>query len=153
MNQPSISSEFFYLGPYTTVSTNSNCISIVEGIKDTAFLTSDPFDPLKIKIEKLYNQFGDRELDMINIHEYAVLMQQSMRRCKESDGESKIVDFHKKEHGGTRTILGDRHLSLSSYIAVAYCDANTGQVVFGQKHGDINSPYYGGRPSAFVMNF
>ncbi len=129
-----------------------NYISIVEGVQEPTWCTAVPNDPLKIRKETFEAHLAQHDLEMINIHEYAVLMQQSLRECRESSGKTEIVDDYLKGQG-TITILSNVDLSKSDMIAAACHNRISGNVEFGVEDPDSENDCYRVRPTVGVMGF
>ncbi len=138
--------------PYLEVSTSdSTLISIVEG---AARLKHRPdIIPCESQLEErkkaFINHYIEKKILLISVHEYAVLMQRSLREYRRhGNDKGKILDYFENEKD-TVTCLGDRHLKKTTRIPVAFFAAR--KVSFSAYGPDFTIDNFCARPSHPLM--
>ncbi len=130
-------------------------VSIVDAAEHMPHIPNIPsdlrFDQRKEKFKQHYSTKGMR---LINIHEYAVLMQRSLHayRADGAKDTSKILDFY-KDGNDTITCLDDEYLSSSPHVACGYFSSENRQVGFNASDADNTYANLRGRPSVQVMEY
>lgn len=137
--------------PYASVNTPSRAvISIVDGAVEMPHITGIVSNTRWNERKRLFKEhYARRQMKLINAHEYAMLMQMSLREYKTSGNDaSRIVDG-----GSSVTCLDDTYLTKSVLVACGFFNPGAREVRFAANSPAADDAYLRGRPSVQVLEY
>lgn len=142
--------------PFQSVaSVTETVISIVDGAQHMPHITGiakdSRWDERRLQFKEHLKQ---KNLRLINAHEYAVLMQRSLREYQQDGGtdKAKIIDFYENGNN-TLTCLDDADLTNSSLVAFGFFYSDLRRVYFHAFDPDFTDEDLRARPSVQVCKY
>ena len=136
-----------YYEPYGNVkSPNKVRVYLDDAMPKPAQKEDAPF-ALEARRKYELKRTSDKGLDLVGIHRFACLIQQSLIEAEETGDKSKIIDFE------TVTVLNPRSLTDSKYVACAYFGPDSREVNFTSSGLGNGSDAFRGRASVQVLEF
>jgi hypothetical protein len=130
-------------------------ISIIDGANQIPHLSAiEPVSPWGVRKEFFKKYLQQKNLRLINVHEYALLQQLSLRNFQNSHGNTNLLIDFLPFPSNTTTCLDDEYLvSSPDEIAQAYFNWENCNVRFSYGNPSENVPCLRARPAITILEY